>query len=297
MSGFSAEWLALREEADRRARNPDLLERVAALLRACAHPRIVDLGCGTGSNLRAMAPALGPRQDWHLVDHDAGLLVAARDALSAWADAARSAGDRLSLEKDGRMITVVFTCADLAHDVEGALSEGCDLVTAAALIDLASESWLQRLGLRLARSGTPFYTVLAYNGAETWSPPHVLDAEMLAAFHRHQERDKGFGPAAGPRAAGILAGVLAAADYAVMQTASDWVLGGADAPLVRALVEGIAQAVEETGLVPTASVRAWRVARHAGAACRVGHTDLLASPVRGAGVSASAAGVSAASAT
>ena len=32
--------------------------------------RVVDLGCGTGSNLRATAPLLGAEQHWTLVDYD-----------------------------------------------------------------------------------------------------------------------------------------------------------------------------------------------------------------------------------
>ena len=76
MSGFSAEWLALREPADHAARSRDLLRAVAARFAAKAHVSIVDLGAGAGSNLRAIAPALAAeRQSWTLVDHDPALLL------------------------------------------------------------------------------------------------------------------------------------------------------------------------------------------------------------------------------
>ncbi len=62
------DWLAVREPADHAARDAGL---VAPLARALPpHVRAVDLGCGTGSNLRALGPHLGPAQDWVLVDHD-----------------------------------------------------------------------------------------------------------------------------------------------------------------------------------------------------------------------------------
>jgi len=78
MSGFSAEWLALREPYDGRARNRDVLESVvAAAAEAGNAVGVVDLACGTGSTLRALAPRLPPRQDWRLVDNDLSLLARA----------------------------------------------------------------------------------------------------------------------------------------------------------------------------------------------------------------------------
>jgi hypothetical protein len=55
MSGFSAEWLALREPYDRRARNSGVVEAVLAALDPSS-VKIVDLACGTGSTFRALSP-------------------------------------------------------------------------------------------------------------------------------------------------------------------------------------------------------------------------------------------------
>jgi len=91
---------------------------------------VVDLACGAGSNPRALAPFLGPRQSWRLVDHDAGLLASARAALTAWADAVEGE-EPLALHKNGRRLTFAFQRLDLNADLAGAL-EGAELVTAAA---------------------------------------------------------------------------------------------------------------------------------------------------------------------
>jgi SAM-dependent methyltransferase len=197
MSGFSAEWLSLREAADHRARDPGLRDAVAACLAARGAATIVDLACGSGSNLRGLAPFVGAAQTWRLVDHDPALLDAARKALIDWADAS---AEPLRLVKDGVAIDVTFRQADLATGVGAALGGDIDLVTAAAFFDLVSQEWIAGFCEELARRRLPLYAVLTYSGEEVWRPSHAADAEALAAFHAHQARDKGCGPSAGPRA-------------------------------------------------------------------------------------------------
>ena len=53
MSGFAAAWLALREPYDHAARSAALADRFAAAVGKAPH--LLDLGCGTGSNLRYLA--------------------------------------------------------------------------------------------------------------------------------------------------------------------------------------------------------------------------------------------------
>lgn len=276
MSGFRADWLALREPADHRARNRELLGGLEAAFASREAVTVIDLGCGTGSNLRATAPHLPPRQRWRLIDHDPALLAAARERLLAWADTAEQRGDDLRLVKDAHELIVSFRRIDLAVDLESALDESTDLVTAAALFDLVSASWIERFARLLVSRRATFYTALTYDGGETWEPPHAADAGMLAAFHAHQARDKGFGPSVGPGASGALAKTLSALGYEVRTGASPWDLGAGDGALVRELAQGAAEAVRETGQVPEERISAWLEARSSGAACTIGHADLLA---------------------
>ena len=96
MSGFSPEWLALREPADHRARDGLLSMALADRLQSKPIVRVVDLGCGSGSNIRATYATLGREQHWTLVDYDARLLAAARATLSRWADSAVADGDYMT---------------------------------------------------------------------------------------------------------------------------------------------------------------------------------------------------------
>lgn len=276
MSGFSPEWLALREPVDHRSRHAGLAGVMAGRLHALAEQRIVDLGCGTGSNLRGTAPLLGLRQSWTLVDYDPRLLAIARDRLAGWADCATAEGDALVLEKAGKRIEVRFRQADLVRDLPAALGDKPDLVTASALFDLCSAEFIQRFAAAVAARKAAFFTVLTYDGVQTWTPSHVADAAMRAAFIAHQRTDKGFGTSAGPDAPSELRKAFEAHGYAVREGDSPWVLGEAEAALIRDLAEGFAGAVAETGKVDATTIAGWRAITRTGAV--VGHTDTLALP-------------------
>lgn len=263
MSSFSREWLRLREPADHRSRDPGLVAQLVAYLEGRERIALVDLGCGTGSNLRALCPALSAPQHWRLVDHDPALLNAAREEIAAWTGAPPGIG---------------FEAADLSRDLERILAAECDVVTAAALFDLVSEGWLERFVASLTTQRRALYTVLIYDGILDWRPRHPADAAIRAAFNAHQRSDKGFGPAAGPEAGAFLMRELRHAGYDVRSASTPWLLDGEDLPLMRALAEGVAEAARQTGLVPAADIAAWLDSRQALTGCTVGHMDILALP-------------------
>lgn len=280
MTGFSAQWLALREPADHRARDIALQSLVIHDLERLARMRagplqLVDLGSGSGSNLRALAPLLPEHQHWTLVDYDPALLEAARAACIAWADQVIANDTSLKLIKTNKHITISFRCEDLSSNIGAVLAEPSDLITAAAFFDLVAEDWLERFCGLLA---TPLYTVLTYNGIENWTPPEPSDAAMLKAFHAHQQTDKGFGAAAGPTAAGVMEKLLRARGFVVSSASSPWKLDANDHALIEQLATGSAGAVRDTGLVPQQEVDAWQRSRIQASTCEIGHTDLYARP-------------------
>ncbi len=278
-TGFSAEWLDRREPADHRSRNRKLEHALARHFDGWRPVTVVDLGCGTGSNLRATAPLLGPEQHWTLVDLEQALLDAAALRLAKWADGSDWKDGRLVLFKGAKRISVELKRADIAGDLAGALGPGANLVTASALFDLASPAFIADLAAAVAERKSAFYTVLTYDGDQRWTPEHEADAEMADAFHVHQMRNKGFGPAAGPEAPDALTEAFALRGYAVSEGDSAWRLGAGDEALIAELARGFAEAVAETGLVDAATVAAWRSVTRTEAV--VGHADTLALPPPG----------------
>lgn len=278
---FSADWLQLREGADARARNRDLASALSAWFALRPSLHVVDLGCGTGANLRATAPLLPPLQHWRLIDHDASLLDAARTALRRWADESETAPDgSLRLRKGGASLTVAFETRDLARDMDGIFAQHVDLVTAAALFDLVSAVFLKTLVRKLAAHRAALYAVLSYNGLQRWTPHRPADNQMTAAFNRHQMTDKGFGPAAGPMAASELSDQLKLAGYSVQEGDSPWRLGVNDRMLVDELLRGQAMAILEINGAEAKTVEAWVKTTRNGA--EIGHTDVVAFPPAGA---------------
>jgi len=262
---FSADWLALREPYDLRARSPAVLETVVAAFADHPTMTIVDLACGTGSTLRALAPRLPARQTWRLTDNDLGLL--ARAAATPAPDGARLAAVPL----------------DLNRDLEAALEGPVDLITTSALLDLVSAEWLERLAVETVVRSVPIYAALSYNGRVTFDPPDEADAGIVAAVNAHQRRDKGFGPALGPMAAQAAITRFEALGYRVMHETSDWVFGPDDREIQREVCAGWAAATREVGALPLPAVADWLVRRRDAIAAgrssiAVGHVDIFARP-------------------
>jgi SAM-dependent methyltransferase len=276
MSGFSAQWLDLREPVDHRSRSVELGRRLARHFEGWRPITVVDLGCGTGSNLRATAPLLGPDQSWTLVDYDQALLDAAGQRLTAWADGSDKQDNRLILFKGAKRLSVEFRRADIAGDLDGALGAAANLVTASAFFDLVSADFIARFAAAVAKRRAAFFTVLTYDGDQRWTPEHEADTIMAEAFHAHQARDKGFGAAAGPHAPDALGEAFTSAGYTVAELDSAWRLDEDDALLIADLARGFADAVRETSQVDAQLVADWSALPRVGAV--VGHTDTLALP-------------------
>jgi SAM-dependent methyltransferase len=266
MSGFAPEWLALREGADHRSINHTVRRHLLAYLSDYANVHIADLGCGTGSNFRSLAPEIAARQLWLLVDHDEGLLQLA---------AAMTQDIALAKQIEVRAHQADLSDGDL-HDI----AAHADLITAAALFDLISPEVIEKMVDAITQANIAFYTVLTYDGVAAWLPEAPHNKTMREAFNRHQRTDKGFGPAAGPEASNILANAFIARGYRVLRGKSPWVLDGGLATLRQEADRGWAAAVAQTGALSDEETESWLQMREAdpGAVSIIGHEDLLALP-------------------
>ena len=274
METFDADWLALREPIDHRSRAESLLAPLCGVWRARGWSRVLDLGSGTGSNVRYLASRLPAGQEWVLVDHDPDHLRALEQA-----------------EVPASVRSLKVVPGDLVHEGLAAISHA-DLVTASALLDLVSEDWLRRVVDACADARRGAYFALSYDGETRWSADGAPggqreedpdDALVRDAVNAHQTGDKGLGPALGPPAGAVAERLFRRACYTTRLLSSPWRLGAADAPLVRRLIASWEVAAATLRPADAGRIHAWAERRRATVGAgrftlRVGHRDLLALP-------------------
>lgn len=264
---FDVDWLASREPADHAARAGGAIERS---LPARARTRGVDLGGGTGSNLRYLMPRLGGEQHWLLLDHDPALLAAAGPRFAHWATAGglrcSDVGDEIVIAAPDWSARIRLRQADLAvvprpeapatigpadaieetfgkgigTGIEEEIGDGIDLVTASALLDLVGRAWIDRLVAWCASRRADWLFALTFDGRIEWRPPAPEDEAVRLAFERDQRRDKGFGPALGSAAIDALGSAATARGYRVATARTDWDLDGSARSMQRRLAADLA---------------------------------------------------------
>ncbi|MFC0266480.1 class I SAM-dependent methyltransferase [Kushneria aurantia] len=280
-SDFSGEWLALREAADHDARDRHpLLKRLAPWLKARDDSvQIVDLGCGSGSNLRYLSARLTSEQQWWLLDQDAALLDSAANTSHA-----------------AQVSALTTRRCDLVA-LEEALARHApphpDLVTASALLDLVAESWLttladwcgeRRCALLLALSIDGDNRLAERTGSD--DAMRALDRDVQQLIARHQRRDKGFNGALGCDAPVVAQRLLNERGFEVSVATAPWQLDSRrpnHAELMHALVAGWYDAALEQAPIRREALDHWYSRRCAAIKdgtldIEVGHQDLLALP-------------------
>ncbi len=270
---FDGGWLALRESADHRARDVAITSHLSDWLshrfEQSGRPvEIVDLGSGSGSNCRYLSPRLAVPQRWLLLDQDEALLTHAIEHLPGKAPAVHA---------DYRLVRLT------ASNLGEVLPSNVDLVTASALIDLVSESWLEALADAVTARQSALLIVLSYAGEFGFNLAHPDDALIQQALNAHQSRDKGLGQALGPEATGTLVALMKTRGAVICEAPSVWQLGPEGNRLQLALLEGYRDAAVEQ--MPKYADRIWQWFEDRARSIDTGdllvsvsHRDLLALP-------------------
>jgi hypothetical protein len=282
---FGADWLSLRERLDFAARNRDLAVVLAE--RLPKRPLLIDLGAGTGSLFRFLAPIIAGTQRWIFADIDRSLIETAIDRTAWWAKgcgfSARLAGmspaPALTISTSNCAWYIETLAIDLTNVPRGLPLDEVDAVVCSALLDLTSRHWIERL---VAELRTPFYSSLTVDGRDAWSPPHPADLAVRLAFQRDQRREKGLGLALGVDAVRVAEEFLATSGFETLTARSDWLIGRGErfGPLFARMTARAARRA-----VPAEAVKfaEWTRARRIQAAdkrlaIRIGHRDILAFP-------------------
>jgi SAM-dependent methyltransferase len=214
----SPAWLALRESADAAARASRLVGAIRRCVGSDGNGTVIhDLGCGTGSMARWLAPLLTGGQHWVLYDHDAGLLEAATAGMPV-----ESA--------DGAAISVEGRHRDVTRLGRRELA-GASMITASALLDILTVEELDRLVTSCLAARCPALITLTVTGRIRLTPADPLDRVIAAAFNANQRRTSGGRRLLGPDAAVAAAARFTREGADVIVRPSPWRLGPDDAVL------------------------------------------------------------------
>jgi hypothetical protein len=267
--GVSAGWLALREPADAAARSRDLVDELRRH-RPASSPLVVhDLGCGTGSMGRWLAPLLPGPQHWVLHDRDSGLLTAAT-------------ADPPGPAADGAAVTVETKQSDINRLRSGELGDAT-LITASALLDMLTADELSSLIDVCTATACPALLTLSVVGRVELTPADPLDCRVAAAFNAHQRRITEKGALLGPNAPDVANKEFRRRGAEVVVGVSPWRLGASDAGLIVEWFAGwVGAACEQEPqlAVQTDGYKHRRVAEAEAGQLEVtvGHLDLLVLP-------------------
>jgi hypothetical protein len=259
-------WLALREPADAAARSAELVEVLWSHLPSQGMV-IHDLGCGTGSMSRWLAPQLSGPQRWVLHDRDAELLE-------------HAAGNLPARSVDGATVTVQTRLDDISR-LDPRDLVGVSLITASALLDMFTSDELDRFVASCAEAGCPVLVTLSVVGQVELTPAHPFDQLVMDAFNAHQRRRTAGGRLLGPDAVGLAAAAFERRGLEVMQRTSPWRLGPQHADLAVEWLTGWVGAACEQAPELAAAAEPYARRRHAevvagSVSITVHHVDLLA---------------------
>tara|TARA_B100001123_G_scaffold450404_2_gene620900 strand:- start:2900 stop:3778 length:879 start_codon:yes stop_codon:yes gene_type:complete len=283
-----SEWLHLRENTDAQARSMSLTKSVASKLSSDQPVHILDLATGTGSNIRHLIEHLPTRQQWLVTDKDQQLLAELPTQTERWC---QTQGYKFQRTKFGYVILgthlechIETQTLNLSNLDSAKLFHGHHLVTASALLDLVSASWLRTLINHCHAVGAAILFTITYNGSVSCSPAEHEDEQILKLFNLHQQTDKGLGGRAeGPNAITCAIDCFSEVGYQVQRESSNWTLGTKDQEIQRQLITGWGKAVKEIAPETTSMIKSWETRRLAHVDANrskiiVGHDDIAALP-------------------
>lgn len=267
--GVSPAWLDQREPADAAARDVKFVDELRRRL-PDSGLIVHDLGSGTGSLTRWLAPRLPGPQHWVLHDQDPRLLEVAAE---------RAAGIRAA---DGSVVTLETRHDDVTRLRSDDLADAT-LVTCSALLDVLTDEELLRVVRLCTAARCPAWFTLTVVGRVELTPRDPVDAALSTAFNEHQRRPARGGWLLGPDAVAAATRLFRDAAADVLIRPSPWRLGGGQAQLTTAWFDGWAAAAcelqPELGPAIESYVRR-RLHRARAGTLRVTvhHDDLLAVP-------------------
>lgn len=236
---FDPNWLQERYRFDAAARNQEIAWQCIHQFAFLNHIQIVDLGSGTGANVRHYLEQFPQNQTWFCVEEDDALKTMFWQNMVQLAEADGYAyqlsDNQIKMEKPGHWIEI--------HFVEGNLMQvdnlvdllRTDLILANAVFDLFSQKQFEELIQTISHHSLSLLFTLNYEGMKFF-PVEKEDAYYIDQYNAHMQRPQDFGKGMGPDASQLMEQALHASLAEVKKGESNWEIEVEDGKMLHYLL-------------------------------------------------------------
>jgi len=236
---FDPNWLQERYRFDEEARNKQLEWTCVNQFAFRDHVQIVDLGSGTGANLRYYVEQFPQDQTWFCVEEDIALKVPFWEQVQKMAldldYAIEHEGVRMKLTKPGHEVLIHFVHGNLLKVGELVDLLRTDLVLANAVFDLFSKEQFTGLVQVLSHHSLSLLFTLNYAGMD-FSTATDADDHYIEQYNAHMQREQAFGRGMGPASSREMEAVLKEALAQVEVGESLWQIGSQEQAMMSYLL-------------------------------------------------------------
>lgn len=236
---FDPNWLQERYPFDADARNKEREWEAIHQFAYLDHVHLVDLGTGTGSNVRYYLEQFPQNQTWHCVEEDGALKEMFWQNIKQLAKTEGYElewnGEALKMSKSGHWVNI--------HFVEGNLMEldslvdllRTDFILANAVFDLFSEAQFSELIHIISHHSLSLFFSLNYEGMKFF-PSEEADVFYIDQYNAHMKRPQPFGHGMGPDASQLMEKAFRTALAEVKLGESIWEIGEKDEKMLTYLL-------------------------------------------------------------
>ena len=283
------QWLAHRFACDAEARHPEIEHKFLSFFEQHQTPlKLVDVGSGTGANVRYYFDRIPHQQEWILVEQDARLRDDCRQSLAHFAEQRgydwQPQNDTFQLTDGQKTATVTFVPGHIERIEQLVDLSQTDVVTANAVFDLVPFEQFDALVGKLVQHDVCLLATLNYYET-SFLPFSEHDHRFVGWYHMHMKRPQPMGIAMGADCSEEMLDLLAQHHMMIEQEGSQWHLKKNATTMHHYLLHFIEHAVAELNLSADEQQDVERWLEHKKKLCRereleiiVDHSDIFAYP-------------------
>ena len=246
------QWLAHRFTCDAEARHPGIEHQFLAFFEQHQTPlKVVDVGSGTGANVRYYFDRIPHEQEWILIEQNEQLRDECCRSLVAFAQERgyhwQQQDGTFLLTDDQKTATVQLMSGRIEHIEQLADLARTDVVTANAVFDLLSFEQFDTLVGKLVQHEVCLLATLNYYET-SFLPFSEEDHRFMRWYHMHMKRPQPTGIAMGPDCSEEMLDLLAQHHMMIEQEGSQWHLKKNATTMHHYLLHFIEHAVAELSL-------------------------------------------------